>query len=480
VLLRSASTKGSSSRVGRQAIFNGLPVTFADISEARYRIRPDVEPTAMRYSKRESAARGCTVYFKDDTEMPTGSFKERGARNALLRLTDEQRAIGVIAASAGNHAQALAYHAKQLEIPATVVMPRIAPLTKIQNCRDFGANVILHGDHLGEARDEAERLASNNGLRYINGYDDAEIIAGAGTMGLEIVEQVPDVDAVIVPVGGAGLIAGVALAIKTLRPECLVIGVEPTHVASLTAALEADEPVRIDPGPTIADGLLVPKVGSNAFLIARACVDKVVTVSERWIALAMLRLLEHEKSVVEGGGATGYAALLAGKLPELAGKRVVVPLCGGNVDMAMLGRVIDRGLAADARLIQFTATVSDRPGGIARLTSVLAAEGVSIRDIFHERAWVESNTYQVNVKVVAETSGEDHAASMFARLEREPGISMQVESAHWHFKRHLPPGAVRAPEEHSREQLVHTDTEMDDASAGAAEPEAPEASEQRA
>jgi len=256
-------------------------------------------------------------------------------------------------------------------------------------------------------------------------------------MGLEILEQVPDVDAVVVPIGGAGLIAGVSLAIKTLRPSCIVIGVEPANVASFTAALEAGCAVAINPGPTIADGLNVPKVGVNAFEIARECVDKVVTVSERWIALAMLRLLEHEKSVVEGGGATGYAALLAGKLPELAGKKVVIPLCGGNVDMAMLGRVIDRGLAADARLLQFTATVSDRPGGIAGLTSVLAQEGVSIRDIFHERAWIESNTFQVKVKIVAETSGADHAAAMFARLQKEPGIATEVESAAWHFKRDL-------------------------------------------
>ena len=226
----------------------------------------------------------------------------------------------------------------------------------------------------------------------------------------------------------------------------------------------------IVPGPTIADGLNVPKVGGNAFAIARECVDRVVTVSERWIALAMLRLLEHEKSVVEGGGATGYAALLAGKLPELAGKKVVVPLCGGNVDMAMLGRVIDRGLAADARLLQFTATVSDRPGGIAGLTSVLAQEGVSIRDIFHERAWIESNTFQVKVKIVAETSGADHAAAMFARLQREPGIVAEVESAAWHFKKdllgHSPTSAavaadVRAPETEARVEAEEAEAEAE-------------------
>jgi threonine dehydratase len=405
----------------------------------------EILTTTMRYSARESDRLGCQVYFKNEMELPTGSFKERGARNALLRLSPAQKQAGAVAASAGNHAQALAFHGRQLGVPVTVVMPKIAPLTKIQNCRDFGANVILNGNHLGQAREYAEQLAKESDLTYINGYNDKEIIAGAGTIGLEIVEQVPDVEAVVVPVGGGGLIAGISLAIKTLRPHCQIIGVEPSNVASLAAALEAGEPVQIEPGPTLADGLLVPKVGGNSFLIAQRCVDKVVSVSEKWIALAMLRLLEHEKSVVEGGGATGYAALLAGKLPELAGKKVVVPLCGGNVDMAMLGRVIDRGLAADARLIQFTATVSDRPGGIAGLTSILASEGVSIRDIFHERAWVTTTTSEVDVKIVCETSGSTHAAALFDRLSKQKDIKLHIESTSWHFRKNLPESAAADP-----------------------------------
>ena len=207
------------------------------------------------------------------------------------------------------------------------------------------------------------------------------IIAGAGTLGLEILEQVPDVDAVVIPVGGAGLIAGAALAIKTLRPSVTVVGAEPVNCPSLTAALEAGRPVTVAASSTIADGLLVPRVGTNAFALARRHVDRVVTVRERFIALAMLRLLEMEKAVVEGGGATGLAAMMEGLLPELAGKTVVIPLCGGNVDVPVLGRVIERGLAADGRLVRFEATVSDRPGGIAALTRVLADSGVSIKDI---------------------------------------------------------------------------------------------------
>lgn len=216
----------------------------------------------------------------------------------------------MIAASAGNHAQALAFHAVDLGIPVTVVMPRIAPLTKVQNCRDIGANVMLEGDHLGESREVAMKLAEEQGLAYVNGYDDPGVIAGAGTMGIEIAEDVPDVDAVVVPVGGAGLIAGTALAMKTLKPSVEVLGAEPATVPSLRASLQAGRVVEVPAGRTLADGLLVNRVGTNAFEICRRLVGPVAPVKERFIALAMLRLLELEKAVVEGGGATGLAALL--------------------------------------------------------------------------------------------------------------------------------------------------------------------------
>jgi threonine dehydratase len=288
----------------------------------------------------------------------------------LCFAAKEEKDRGVIAASAGNHALALAYHGQELGIPVTVVMPKIAPITKIQNCRELNARVMIHGQHIGEARDFANALGIKEGLTYINGFDHPNVIAGAGTLGVEIIEQVPHVDAVVIPVGGAGLIAGCALAIKTLKPDVKVIGAEPETVPSLTAAMEAGFPVTVNGGPTLADGLLVPRVGTNAFALCQKYVDKVVLVKEKSIALAMLRLVEMEKAVVEGGGATGLAAMLQGLLPELEGKTVVIPLCGGNVDTPVLGRVIERGLAADARLIRFDAVVSDRPGGISALTKV--------------------------------------------------------------------------------------------------------------
>lgn len=296
-------------------------------------------------------------------------------------------------------------------------MPLTAPLTKVSKCRKFGANVILHGAHIGEAKEFAQR--EHSALKYINGYDDPEIIAGAGTMGIEILEQVPDVDVILVPVGGAGLIAGVSLAVKTLRPNVEVIGVEPENVASYAAALAAGYPVNGFKEATLADGLAVPVVGPTSFEIARRFVDYSVTVSEKLIAIAVLRLIETEKLVVEGGGAAALAAILPGAplYGKFKGKKVCVPLCGGNIDTTVLGRVIDRGLAADQRLIRFAATVSDRPGGIAQLSRDMADMGVSVKDIYHERAWLHSRIDQVIIRCVVETTGAEHSGKMYEYLE---------------------------------------------------------------
>ena len=285
----------------------------------------------------------------------------------------------------------------------------------------FGARVILHGQHIGEAKDHADTLVEQEGLNYINGYDDPAILAGAGTIGIEIMDDVPNVDVVVVPIGGAGLIAGVSCAIKTLKPETQVIGVEPAYCASYTAALRAGKPVPAPFTPTLADGLAVPIVGPHAFEVARHYVDECVLSSEKCIALAVLRLLENEKMVVEGGGAAGLAALLPGgplDRANIKGQTIVVPLCGGNIDTTVLGRVMDRGLAADERLIQFHATVSDRPGGIAKLTDLLSTQGASIKDIYHERAWLHSSVDQVKVRCVVELQGRDHGQQLKRALEQ--------------------------------------------------------------
>lgn len=411
-----------------------MRIHFDTILEARSRLStPDGLPvTPCLRSTPLSDLLGSDVYVKMDNLLRTGSFKERGARNALLLLTPEQKARGVIAASAGNHALGLAWHGKLLDIPVTVVMPESAPIVKRATCEQFGARVILIGQSFFDAYTEAKRLADAEGLQYIHGYDDPAIIAGQGTMGLEIIEQVQadrgaPPDAIIVPIGGGGLIAGIAVAAKHVSPATQIIGVEPERAATFHAARDAGKPVRVDVGKTLADGLATPDVGANAFDTARPLIDGLVMVSEAAISLAILRLLELEKSVVEGAGAAGLAAmlerhensLLAGDLPDLRGKCVVLPLCGGNIDPAMIGRVIERGLAADGRLTRFLTTVSDRPGGLARLTGALAKVGASVKDIFHDRAFATSDLSTVDVACIVETTGPEHVTRLFEALERE-------------------------------------------------------------
>jgi threonine dehydratase len=392
-------------------------ISFKDIEAARDRIAGAIYYSPCQHSIPLSEITGMEIFCKLDNLQRTGSFKERGARNALTQLSPEQQKRGVIAASAGNHAQALAYQGKLLGIPATVVMPKFAPLIKINNCQKLGATVVLYGKDFGEAKAHGHEIAKEKGLAYIDGYDDPAIIAGQGTMGLEIVEQVPDLDAVIIPVGGAGLLTGVSLAVKTLRPKTKIVAVEAENVASFSAALEADKPTKIAMHPTLADGLAIPQVGSNAFEIAKSLVDLTITVTEEQIALAILRLVELEKSVVEGAAATPLAACMSGKLKELAGKRVVLLLCGGNIDPNVLSRVIERGLVADGRLCRFTAVISDRPGGLADLAAQIAASGASVKQVVHDRAFGSSDVSAVHVRCTVETRNHEHLAELRAQLK---------------------------------------------------------------
>lgn len=290
---------------------------------------------------------GARIFCKFEQCQRTGSFKERGARHALLRLTPARRARGVIAASAGNHAQGLACHGGLLGVPVTVVMPRGAPAVKIGACRRFGATVVLVDGGFEAARRRAEMLAAETGLTRIHPFDDAHVIAGQGTLALEILEQVPGVEAVLVPVGGAGLIAGMAIALKALRPAVRVIGVEPAAAPSFSAALAAGRPVTAPVGRTLADGLAVARVGALGFALAAPLVDRVVTVTEDDLARAIRWLAERAKCVVEGAGAAPLAALLSGQLPELAGRCVALPLCGGNIDPVAHSRAVARGMAAE-------------------------------------------------------------------------------------------------------------------------------------
>jgi threonine dehydratase len=323
-----------------------------------------------------------------------------------------------VAASAGNHGLGLAYHGQDLGIPVTVVMPKWAPLVKVSNCRAFGAEVILHGEAYDEAKKHALTLGKEAGKTYVPGFDDPDIIAGQGTMGLEIVEDVPDLDAVIVPVGGGGLIAGVGLAIKSLKPAVKVIGVEPENAPTFRASLDAGHVVRIDTKPTLADGLAVAEFGKLCFDIARTVVDDLVMVDEGQIARSVLRLLELEKTVVEGAGAVPLAAALSRSM-GLAGKKVVLCLCGGNIDVTLISRVIERGLAADGRLCRARVYLTDRPGSLARLLGVIAETGASIKEVSHDRNFGPDDVARVVVSLVAETRDHDHVRRIYDVLRAE-------------------------------------------------------------
>ena len=391
-------------------------VTLADIQQAHERIRSGIYRSPCPPSIPLSDLTGCKIWCKLDLLQRTGSFKERGARNALLLLDSAQRARGVVAASAGNHALGLAYHGSLLGIPVTVVMPRFAPLVKVATCRKLGAKVVLQGDSFDDARQLALEMADRDGLNLVHGFDDARVIAGQGTMALEILEDVPDAEVIVVPTGGAGLLAGVATVAKTLRPDIKIIAVEPTAAGSLTSSLAAGSPVQVPTRPTLADGLAVGKVGALPFAIAAPLVDRVVTVDEQAISLAVLRLLELEKTVVEGAGAAALAAVMGDVGKEFAGRRVVLLLCGGNIDLTILDRVIKHGLTADGRLWRFTTQVTDRPGGIAKLTAAIAEAGASVQEIVHDRAFSGPDVFVTSVEVTVETSDRDHVERLHKHL----------------------------------------------------------------
>ncbi|HEY1848545.1 MAG TPA: threonine ammonia-lyase [Opitutaceae bacterium] len=398
------------------------PVSLADIRGARRRIRSGLVLTPCPPSIPLSEITGARIVCKLDNLQRTGSFKERGARNALLRLSAANKKRGVISASAGNHALGLAYHGGLLGIPVTVVMPEFAPLIKVTTCRALGARVVLHGADFAEARTQAGRLALSEGLAYIHGFDDPDIIAGQGTLGLELLEQAGDVDAIVCPVGGGGLLAGLCVAVKALRPRTRIIAVESVSTGNLTAALRAGRPVGVPRRSTLADGLATLSVGARAFGLLRGRVDQVVKVEEKWISLAILRMLELEKTVVEGAAAVPLAAMMSGAVRGLAGKRVALVVCGGNIDPVVLGRVIEKGLVHDGRLSRFTARISDRPGGLAELCRVIASCGGSVNQISHDRAFSGPDVSATHVLCTVETRDRAHIA-LLHRCLRKAGFS---------------------------------------------------------
>jgi threonine dehydratase len=391
-------------------------VSLSQIVAARSRLNGAIVCTPCTESAALSELTGARIFCKQEHLQRTGSFKERGACNALAMLTPEQARLGAIAASAGNHALGLAWHGRALGIPVTVVMPRFAPLVKVARCRKFGATVLLHGDTFDEARSEAGRLAEERELTYIHPFDDPRVIAGQGTLAFEILEQAPDAEAIVVPVGGGGLLAGVAIVLQALKPSLQIIGVEPANAACFAAGLAAGAPVRVSTRFTLADGLAVAEAGRHTLAIVAPLAYRMVTVEEEALALAMLRLAELEKCVIEGAGAAGFAALLGGSLPELEGRRVVLLLSGGNIDPLAHSRVIERGLAADGRIYRFDALISDRPGGLAHLSGVLASAEANVTEIVHNRTFGGPDLSRVHVLCTVETRDRAHIAEIQLRL----------------------------------------------------------------
>ncbi|MEK7444256.1 MAG: threonine ammonia-lyase [candidate division NC10 bacterium] len=379
----------------------------ADVQRARERLTGIIPVTPCAYSETLSVMTGARVHVKLENLQMTGSFKERGAANLLAQLSTSERRRGVIAASAGNHGLAVAFHAARLGIAAVIVMPTWAPLIKVMAARRHGAEVVLHGDGYDEAFARAKEIEAERDLVFVHPFDDPRIIAGQGTIGLELLEQCPDLDAVIAPVGGGGLIGGIALALKEQRPGVQVIGVQAEEIPAMKAALAAAQRVTLPAAATIADGIAVRRVGEHTFDLARRYVDDVVSVSEEEIANAILLLLEIEKTVAEGAGAAALAALVNGKV-ALAGKTVVLILSGGNIDVNLISRIIERGLVKDGRIVRLTVLLRDRPGALAALTRLVAEGRANVLHIQHDRAFSRARIGDTEVELTLETSGRDH------------------------------------------------------------------------
>jgi threonine dehydratase len=382
-------------------------ITFVDVEEARERIKEQIYLSPFARSETISRMTGNRVYFKLDNLQMTGSFKERGALNRLLTLTPEETRRGVIAASAGNHGMAVAYHSRRLNIASTIVMPVAAPLIKVTRVRQYGAESVLSGNDYDAALAEALRLSKERSLTFISAFDDPWVVAGQGTIGLEIYEQNPDLDAVIVPVGGGGLIAGIALAIKTLLPKVAVIGVQAEAVPSMIVALRRGAPEQLPPATTIADGIAVRAVGAMPLELVKTYVDDIVAVSEGEIANAVLTLLETEKTVAEGAAAVPLAALINKKI-SLSGKNVGLIVSGGNIDMNLTARIIESGLIQDGRLSRFSIVISDRPGSLARLAQRIADLGANILQISQSRGFGQMAIGETEVELILETTGAEH------------------------------------------------------------------------
>jgi threonine dehydratase len=393
-------------------------VNLQEIKIALARIRDKIYLSPCAHSETLSTLTGNSVYLKLENLQMTGAFKERGALNKILTLTEAERTRGVIAASAGNHAQAVSYHATQHGIRAQIVMPVATPLVKVSATRGYGASVILHGANYDEACEEALRLCHAEGMTFLHPFDDDVVIAGQGTLGLELLQQVPQLEAVVVPIGGGGLIGGLACAIKESNPKVKIVGVQTARLPSMRIAVQENRPVDLPAAITVADGIAVRKAGDRTLPLVTKYVDEIVTVEEEEIANAILFLLEQEKTLAEGAGAVALAALLQRKT-SLHGAKVAVLVSGGNIDVTLLSRIIERGLVKDGRLVRLRIHLGDYPGALYKLTGILAHHRANIVETSYDRAYHHANLEDAVIEITLETRGPEHIEEILTALRAD-------------------------------------------------------------
>jgi threonine dehydratase len=390
-----------------------------DIRRARERIADAVTLTPCLESYALSERCGVDLWLKQETLQRTGSFKARGAVNTLRCLGEQERERGVVAASAGNHAQGVAYAAALEGVRSLIVMPRTTPLIKITRTEALGAEVELAGETFDDAYDHARELGDARGLTFLHAFDDDRVIAGQGTVGLEIVEQVPGLEAVVVPIGGGGLIAGIATAVKSLAGTVEVYGVQTEAAPAMERSFREGRLLHVSGQRSLADGIAIKRPAQRTYEVIRRRVDDVRLVSEDEIEAGIFHLLESGKIIAEGAGAAGLAAVLAGRFPELLGRRTVVVLCGANIDLNILGRIIERSLVRQGRLVQLGITIPDRPGGLAALLRRLADCEANVVRVHHDRVFSKSVFWEVRVQVTLETKSAEHVEQILATLAEE-------------------------------------------------------------
>jgi threonine dehydratase len=391
-------------------------ISFADIEAARDRIAGHVLRTPLMPAPRLSALTGAEIFVKHENMQATASFKERGAVNKLLGLSEAETRRGVIAMSAGNHAQAVAYHARRFGIPATIVMPETTPLVKVENTRAHGARVVLHGETLFEAAEQARAIAAEQGLVFVHPYDDAAVMAGQGTVAVEMLEDAPDLDLLLIPIGGGGLMAGNAVAAKALKPGIELIGIEAALYPSFHNAVHGG--AMAIGGATLAEGIAVKTVGTQTLPIVQALVSDIVLVGEDLIERAVNAYACLQHTLAEGAGAAGLAAML--KQPErYRGRKVGLVLCGGNIDTRLLAAIMVRELEREQRIAAFRLTASDRPGLLGKVASLLGTLGANILEVSHGRLFLDVPAKGVSLDVTVETRDEEHTAAIEAALRQE-------------------------------------------------------------